>query len=1295
MRNRLEVHSHTEYSNIRILDSINKIPALVKYAREIGLKGISITDHACLSGHVQANILAQDILKEDPEFKLVLGDEIYLVDKRENNIKYWHFILLAKDSIGHKQLRVLSSRSWMQSYYDRGLERVPTLKSELEEIIKQDPGHLIATSACLGGELSSNVLEMERARRIGDINAAETCKQNIINFVLWCKELFKDDFYMEVAPAANKDQIIVNKKMVELSNCFGVKMVIGCDAHYLKKEDRFIHKSYLNSKNAEREVDDFYTYSYLQTEEEIKENLTPSIVDLYDEMCNNSMEIYNKIENYSLLHPQTISKVPVKYYPKITEGMDKYPVLKSLLASDDIYDRYWVNQCLDALERKNLYNETYLSRLEEEADIKVAVGKGLGTNVLRYPIVLQHYIDMMWEIGSTIGAGRGSSCSGLNHYLLGVTQLDPIKWNLPFFRYMNKDRAELPDIDLDMSPSKRPLILKEIKKERGKYFNNDIDDLSKNNLGCTLVATFGTEGTKSTILTACRGYRSASNPDGVDNDTAQYMASLIPSERGFLWSLSDAVYGNPDKNREPIALFINEVERYPGLLDIMFGIEGLVNKRSSHASGVILFDEDPYEHCAFMRTPKGEIITQFDLHMAEAMGNTKYDFLVTEVQDKITEALLMIQKEGLIDQILSLREIYDKYLHPDVLPIEDEETWENIRGDRVLNVFQFDSDIGRQGIKKVQPKTILELSDTNGLIRLMTAEKGEETPLDKYVRFKNNLQLWYQEMGRAGLTEIEQKVLEKYFKQSFGVPPSQEQMMWMLMDENICGFTLKEANAARKIVGKKQMAKIPELKEKVLKQAKSPALGEYVWKYGIGPQMGYAFSLIHALAYTFIGYQTAYIATKWPSLFWNCACLRVNSASMDDSADDKASDYAKIAKAIGQTRARGIKVSLVDINKSSFGFEPDLKNNQILFGMKGLSRVNGETIDAIIAGRPYKSFKDFLKRCPLNKTIMISLIKAGAFDNLEIDAARKLGIEPRMLIMTYYISIASEPKKKLNLQNVNGLIQKGILPDSLDFEKRVFNFNKYLKAYQKSGEYFIFNQTCEEFYNKYFNPDILEVVNGVTGIKQKEWDKIYKREMETIKEWLASNQTSALKRYNYILFKECWDKYATGNISSWEMESLCFYYHDHELAQVDTTKYGLSDFFSLPKTPEVDYYFKRGGAQIPIFKTSKIIGTVLSKNDTRHSIDLLTTTGVVNVKFTKDHYAMYNRQLSEVGEDGTKHVVESGWFKRGVKLMLTGFRRDDQFVVKTYSHTPTHSIYKITEVNGSEIEIEHERTEVQ
>lgn len=176
---------------------------------------------------------------------------------------------------------------------------------------------------------------------------------------------------------------------------------------------------------------------------------------------------------------------------------------------------------------------------------------------------------------------------------------------------------------MDLCPSKRPAILKKIKEERGQRFNRDIDEQSKANLGCTLIATFGTEGTRSTILTACRGYRSEEYPDGIEVDIAQYLSSLIPSERGFLWSLEDVIEGNPDKGRKPIKSFINEVDQYPGLLDIMMGISGLVNKRSSHASGVILFDEDPYEFGCFMKTPKGEIITQYDLHMCEACRNDK------------------------------------------------------------------------------------------------------------------------------------------------------------------------------------------------------------------------------------------------------------------------------------------------------------------------------------------------------------------------------------------------------------------------------------------------------------------------------------------------------------------------------------------------------------------------------------------------------------------------------------------------------------------------------------------------
>lgn len=176
------------------------------------------------------------------------------------------------------------------------------------------------------------------------------------------------------------------------------------------------------------------------------------------------------------------------------------------------------------------------------------------------------------------------------------------------------------DIDFDVCPSKRPIILQKIKEKRKEYFNENLDLLFKENLGCTLVATFGTETTKSAILSAMRGYRSEEYPEGIDNDTAQYIASLITSERGFLWTLNDMFYGNEEKGRKPNKTFIKEVESFPGLKEILFKISGAINKRSSHASGVIMFDHDPFEHCCFMKTPKGEIITQWDLHDAEYCG---------------------------------------------------------------------------------------------------------------------------------------------------------------------------------------------------------------------------------------------------------------------------------------------------------------------------------------------------------------------------------------------------------------------------------------------------------------------------------------------------------------------------------------------------------------------------------------------------------------------------------------------------------------------------------------------------
>jgi DNA polymerase-3 subunit alpha len=1308
MNKRFEVHSHTHYSNLRLLDCINRPKDLINRAIELGLAGIAITDHEALCGHIEINMYQQELLKEHPDFKVALGNEIYLTDTRDMGQRYYHFILIAKNKEGHRALRELSSRAWMNSYWDRGLERVPTLKSDIEEIMKKYPGTLIATTACLGGELSVNTLNLINAEATGDKNGAEIAHNNIVNFMLWCKEIFKDDFYIECAPGASRDQILVNKRLVSIAQAFGLKMVIGSDAHYLKKEDRYVHKAYLNSKGGEREVDEFYEFAYLQTNEEIIENLKKSDFseDYIMQMFDNSYGIFEKIENFSLAHKQTIPKVSVPDYPKKSFDKEHYPILASMFESDDKVNRYWVNKCVDKLEKLDLYNDTYLSRLEEEADIKQTISEKLETNMFSYPVTLEHYVNLFWECGSMVGAGRGSSCSGLNHYLLGITQLDPIKWNLPFWRYLNKERVELGDIDLDLCPSKRPRILNEIKKERGQFFRPDIDELSRENLGCTLVATFGTEGTRSTILTACRGYRAEGFPDGIDVDTAQYLSSLIPSERGFLWSLSDVVNGNPEKDRKPITLFINEVNQYPGLLDIMIGIEGLVNKRSSHASGVILFDEDPYEFGSFMRTPKGEVITAYDLHMCEAAGMTKYDFLVTEVQDKLTEAIRLLQDYGEVESDLTLREIYDKYFHPNVLPIEDQNIWKALQENSVLNIFQFDSEVGSQAAKKIKPKSMLEMADANGLMRLMTAEKGQESPMDKYIRYKNNINLWYQEMDNYGLTKQEQEYLKPYFESSYGVPPSQEQLMRMLMDEHLCHFSLKDANAARKVVGKKQMNKIPALKQQVLGQAASPCLGNYIWTCGVGPQMGYSFSVIHALAYSFIGFQTMYIATRWNPIYWNTACLIVNSGSLEEESDfeededtgevakkkEKTTDYGKIAKALGDIISKGIKVSLVDINKSSYSFEPDADNNVILFGMKALSNVGGPIIDQIIANRPYIGIADFMARCPLNKSAMFSLIKAGAFDKVEEKWAKELGVEPRQLVMTYYISKVCEAKKRITLQNFNGLIQHNLIPEELDLQKRVFNFTKYLKANKKVGKYFVFDNICEEFYSKYFDMDLLEVINGLTCIEQTKWEKIYKSTMDKARDWIKENQNEILEKFNTILFKEMWDKYAGKSISAYEMESLCFYYHEHELKDVKMNKYGIVDFNDLSSEPAIDYFFKRNGRDLPIYKISKIIGTVIGKNDTRSSITLLTTTGVVNVKFTKEYFAMYNRQLSEKQPDGTKKVVEKGWFTRGVKLLVAGYRRDDTFVAKTYKNNGFHQIYKIVNVtDNGELELVHDR----
>ena len=1309
MREYFGLHNHTMYSNLRLLDSINHPKDLIDTAIQLGLSGVAITDHESLGAHVEVNKYAEEIYKKYPNFVIALGNEIYLTDDRVKGQKYYHFILIAKDAIGHRILRELSSQAWFHSYEDRRQERVPTLKSELQELVEKYPGHLIATTACIGGELSQLLLKKAKYSEINTEESSATIQlysQQIDTFITYCKALFGDDFYIECAPSDKRDQVIVNRLLRDISEKYQIKLVVGTDAHYLTKDKRMVHKAYLTSKEGEREVDEFYEFARLMDSDEVLQllNLSFGDSDFINNIFDNTLEIQNKIKRYSLFHKQDIPEVPVKNYePSAWWGVNNdyaddmkhsYPTLCKLFTSKDPQDRYWVNENWNKLDEMNkgwVYacetgDYTYLDRLEEEARVKSIISEKLETNMFRYPNTLQHYIDLIWECGSMVGAGRGSSCAALNHYLMGITQLDPIKWNLPFFRYLNEERVELGDIDIDICPSKRPLILQKIKEERGQWLKTD-KEWAKENLGCTLIATYGTEGSRSAVLTACRGYRgpgaeyTLSGPtrdseewatiykEGIDVDDARYMSSLIPEERGFTWSIKEVYYGDKEKERRPVAAFVKEVNKYPGLLEIMLAIEGLVNKRGSHASGVILFNGDPFEHSAFMMTPNGELITQYDLHDAEYMGLTKYDFLVTEVQDKLVQCIELMQRDNIFPKEMKLRDIYNKYFHPNVIPLENKKIWEALSNVSVINTFQFDSPVGMQAAKKIQPHNVLEMADANGLMRLM-GEEGEMRPLDKYVRNKKNIGLWYKEMDNWGLTKDEQSYLEPYFLKSYGVPPSQEQLMTMLMDEHICNFSLGEANMARKIVGKKQMSKIPELHNMVLERASSRRLGEYVWKYGAGPQMGYSFSIIHALAYSFIGVQTLYIATNWNPIYWNTACLIVNSGATDPDNGGQ-TDYSKIAKAMGEIIKEGINMSLVDINSSDYGFLPDAKNNRILYGMKAMLNVGDDVIEATIANRPFVSPRDFYQRVRPKKPAMISLIKGGAFDEMM----------DRKECMAWFIWETCDKKSRLTLQNLPTLIKRGMLPIDTEERKmarRVYEFTRYLKAKCRKTTADAFYKLDERAMNFLAEINFEYNYDNPYELSVKVWDKYYQGWMNVFREWIKEDGEQILQNLNDEIFLEDWKKYADGSISHWEMEALCFYYHQHELAHLNKHKYGIVDYNDLSPTPKVETVYKN---KYPIYKLYKICGTCIAKNKNKSTVSLLTTSGVVTVKFRKEYFALFDKQISQKDATGTKHVVEKSWFNRGSMIMVMGIRSEDNFISKKYANSGGHQLYKIDEIN--------------
>lgn len=398
--------------------------------------------------------------------------------------------------------------------------------------------------------------------------------------------------------------------------------------------------------------------------------------------------------------------------------------------------------------------------------------------------------------------------------------------------------------------------------------------------------------------------------------------------------------------------------------------------------------------------------------------------------------------------------------------------------------------------------------------------------------------------------------------------------------------------------------------------------------------------------------------------------------------------------AIGETKTKGINILPPDINISGLIFEPSYKENAIYYGMKGINKIGTALVYEIFKNRPYTSIEDFLEKVKLNKTQMISLLKAGAFDNLYPDKSREE-------ILNGYFEMISDKKKRITLQNMKMLIEKDLIPKELDFERRLYNFNQYVKNFKVKTFYKLDKKALKFYLDNYDDSLLVQqsiTENGIEGmITQKDWDNIYKKGMDPMRKWMKDNQQEILDKLNNSLLKDTIDKYGSDNISEGEMESLGFYYHDHELKNLHSDIYDIDDFNKLPEEPEVEKVFEtKDGNEIKMFKLHRIAGTVIDKDKNKSTVILLTTTGVVTVKVWKNQFAKWDNQISEIGDDGKKHVIEKSWFKRGNKLVLTGIRRGDNFVPKKYKSTSYPLFTKINKLeNGFITDSQTDRVEVE
>ena len=973
MQDFIHLHVHTYYS---ILDGQSSIPKLVDKAIANGMKGMAITDHGDMFGVKELFNYCNKVngkLRDEgkPEFKPIFGCEMYVARRRKSDRSEpkvdksgYHLIVLAKNYNGYKNLIKLVSRAWVDGFYMR-----PRTDREDLEKYHED---LIVCSACIAGEVPAKILK-------GDIEGAREA-------IEWYRRVFGDDYYLELQRHEVKDPSIranretfplqqkANRVIIQLAREYGIKLVCTNDAHFVDKDNAEAHDHLLCLATG-KDLDDPNRMLYSKQEWfKTREEMNEVFADV-PEALSNTIEILDKVETYSIDHAPIMPFFPIpaefgteddtrrnftpeQLYREFTtdeNGENPLPKdeadkkIKKLGGIDKIYRIKFEADYLAKLAydgAKVRYGDPLPDDVAERVKFELHIMKTMGFP--GYFLIVQDFINSARdELGVMVGPGRGSAAGSVVAYCLGITKIDPMKYDLLFERFLNPDRISLPDIDTDFDDDGRGKVLEWVED---KYGHDKVAH----------IITYGTMATKNAIKDVARVER-------VPLAEVNALCKQIPDK------LSDAD-GNSLKMNLPNAIkcvpALREAEASPdprmrNTIAYAKMLEGTVRGTGIHACGTIICrdaisDWVPVSTAEDKSDPGHKLLcTQYDGHVIEETGLIKMDFLGLKTLSILKEAVENIRLHRGIEVDL------------DTIPIDDPDTYRLYSEGRTIGTFQFESAGMQKYLRELHPTTFEDIIAMNALYR-----PGPMDYIPSFIARKN------------GKEEIKYDIpcMEKYLKDTYGITVYQEQVM--LLSRQLANFTRGQSDALRKAMGKKKKAIVDQMKPMFIEGGKKnghdPKVLEKIWadweKFA-----SYAFNKSHATCYSWVAYQTAYLKAHYPAEYM-AANMSRNLANITE-----------ITKLMDECKAMGIETLGPDVNESRNKFSVNQKG-AIRFGLAAIKGMGTAAAEALIAERekngPYKDIFDVAQRVNLsacNRKCFESMALSGGFDSFGIDRERYFG----------------------------------------------------------------------------------------------------------------------------------------------------------------------------------------------------------------------------------------------------------------------------------------------------------------